>query len=99
VARYVDAHNFYYVTVRRTGQIDIRKQVDGVISVLTSANFVPVQGTYIDLQFRVINDQLQVFVNGQVYLSARDGAIARGQYGLATYRTAVTVETMFAMQP
>jgi hypothetical protein len=73
--------------------------VDGVITVLASANFVPVPGQYYDLQFRVINDQLQVFVDRTLVASAHDGAIARGRYGLATYRTAMTVESMSVMQP
>jgi hypothetical protein len=99
LARYVDARNYYYVTVRRTGQIDIRKQVDGVITVLASASFTPVPGQYHVLQFRVINDQLQVFVDWTLVASAHDTAIARGQYGLATYRTAATFENYSVLQP
>ena len=32
MARYVDARNFYYVTIRSTGQIQIRKKVNGVVT-------------------------------------------------------------------
>jgi hypothetical protein len=99
LARYVDARNFYYVTVRRTGQIDIRKQVNGVVTVLASASFTPVTGRYHELQFRVINDQLQVFVDRTLKASAHDTAIARGKYGLATYRATATWETLSVLQP
>jgi hypothetical protein len=99
MARYVDPANFYYVTARNTGQIQIRKVVDGVITVLASASFTPVAGQYYDLRFLVINDQLQVFVDRTFMASAHDDAIARGQYGLATYRTAATWESLSAVQP
>ena len=39
LARYIDARNHYYVTVRSTGQVQIRKIVNGVITVLGTANF------------------------------------------------------------
>jgi hypothetical protein len=99
LARYVDARNYYYVTVRRTGKIDIRKQVNGVVTVLASGSFTAVPGRDYDLQFRVINDQLQVFVDRRLMASAHDAAIARGQYGLATYRAAATWETLAVLQP
>ena len=99
MARYVDPSNFYYVTVRSTGQIQIRKVVHGVVTVLASANFTPVPLQYYDLQFRVINDQLQVFVDRTLVASAHDDDIARGQYGLATYRTAATWESFSVKQP
>jgi hypothetical protein len=99
LARYVDPPNHYYVTVRNTNQIQIRKKVGGVITVLASVGFTPVPGETFDLHLRVIDDQLQVFVNSELVASAHAGDIASGQYGLATYRTAVTWNNMFAGQP
>jgi hypothetical protein len=86
LARYVDGQNFYYVTLRATGQIDIRKVVNGGITVLASANFTPVIGTYYRMRFLVVNDQLQLFVDDALVAAAHDGAIASGIYGVATYR-------------
>jgi hypothetical protein len=99
LARYVDPRNHYYVTARSTGQIQIRKIVNGVITVLASASFTPVAGQVNDLRFRVIGDQLQLFVNGELKASAHAGDIASGQYGLATYRTAATWEMLSVSQP
>jgi hypothetical protein len=99
LARYVDPNNHYYVTARSTGQIQIRKKVNGVISVLASADFTPVPGQGYELQFRVINDQLKLFVNRVLVASAHDGDIAQGQYGLATYRTAATWDWVSVFQP
>ena len=63
LARYIDARNHYYVTVRSTGQVQIRKIVNGVITVLGTANFTAVPGRYHDVRFLLINDQLQLYVD------------------------------------
>jgi hypothetical protein len=87
------------VTVRSTGQVQIRKIVDGVITVLGSANFTPVLGRYYDVRFLVINDQLQLYVDRALVATAHDRAIASGKYGLATYRAAARWETFWVFQP
>jgi hypothetical protein len=48
---------------------------------------------------RVINDQLQLFVNDALVASAHDRDIARGQYGIATYRNRTTWESITVVQP
>jgi pectate lyase len=101
VARYVDPRNHYYVTVRSSDQLQIRKQVNGVITVLASIPFkaAPSPGQYIEYRFRVINDQLQLFVDGELVASAHDAEIPQGRYGLATYRAAATWQYVLATQP
>ena len=99
LARYVDARNHYYVTVRGTNQIDIRKMVNGVITVLASSTYTAPPGVYREYRLRVINDQLQLFVNGALVASAHDRDIARGRYGLATYRTQATWQSIRVTQP
>jgi hypothetical protein len=83
----------------RTGQIQIRKVVNGVITVLASANFTATLGQYCDVRFLVISDQLQVYVDGSLTATAHDGAIASGKYGLATYRAKANWETLSVLQP
>ena len=99
LARYVDARNHYYVTVRSSGQVQIRKIVDGVITVLGTANFTAVLGRYYDVRFVLINDQLQLYVDGTLVAAAHDRAIASGKYGMATYRAAARWEKFWVMQP
>jgi hypothetical protein len=99
LARYVDANNHYYVTARSSGQIQIRKIINGVVTVLASSNFTAAPGVYHDLRLRVINDQLQLFVDDALVAGAHDTAIATGQYGMETYRAAATWETFGATQP
>jgi hypothetical protein len=101
VARYVDTRNHYYVTVRSTDELQIKKQVDGVTTVLASIPFKanPFPGQYLEYRFRVIGDQLQLFVEGELAASVHDSDIPRGQYGLATYRAAATWEYVAVLQP
>jgi len=99
MARYVDANNYYYVTIRRTGQIQIRKVVNGVITVLASANFIATLGQYYDVRFLVIGDQLQLYVNASLVATAHDRSIASGRYGLATYRAMANWATFAVLQP
>ena len=99
LARYVDARNHYYVTVRSSGQIQIRKILNGVITTLGSANFTAVPGQYYDVQFLVINDQLHLYVDRALVATAHDRDIARGQYGIATYRAAANWDAFWVMQP
>jgi hypothetical protein len=99
LARYVDANNHYYATIRSSGQIQIRKKVNGVITVLATANFITVLGQYYDVRFLVINDQLQLYVNQALVATAHDREIASGKYGLATYRAAGRWDSVAVLQP
>ena len=99
LARYVDANNFYYVAICRTGQIQIRKLVNGVVTVLASANFTAAIGQYYEGQFLVINDQLQLYVDGALVANAHDRSIASGRYGLATYRAKANWDWLSVWQP
>ena len=99
IARYVNANNFYYFTIRSTGQIQIRKRVNGVNTVLASASFTAAIGQYYPVRFLVINDQLQLYVNYVLVATAHDGAITSGRYGLATYRATGNWESFAVLQP
>ncbi len=99
LARYVDARNHYYVTICSTSQIQIRKLVNGVVTVLASANYTVPPGEYHEYRFRLMNDQLQLFIDDALVASAHDRDIPSGQYGMATYRAAATWETFWVSQP
>jgi hypothetical protein len=99
IARYVDSQNYYYVTARESGQIQIRKKVNGVVTVLASASHPAVVGRSFDVRFLVVNDQLQLWVDRVLVASAHDRDITKGQYGLATYRAAANYDSFVVYQP
>jgi hypothetical protein len=99
LARYVDARNHYYATIRSTGQIQIRKIVDGVVTVLATANFAAVPGRYYEVRLLVINDQLHLYVDQQLVANAHDRDLTSGRYGIATYRAAANWNAFWVLQP
>ena len=99
IARYVDAKNFYYVTVRQDNTISLRKQVNGTIYVLDTAPLTVTAGTAYTLRLEAIGTALRAHVNGNVVLEATDSSHARGRYGLATYQTAAAYDDFVAWGP
>jgi hypothetical protein len=98
MARYADARTYYSLSVRSSGQIQLRKTVGGVTTVLRSASFAPGTG-YRQYGLRVIGRELHGYVDGELVLESNDGDIAAGAYGLTTYHTAISSSRFYASQP
>jgi hypothetical protein len=99
LARYQDPQNFYYVAIRSKNQIQIRKVVNGVTTILAAAPFTAQPGVYHDFSFSVINDQLHLLVDGALVAAAHDGSFTSGQYGMGTYRATATWKSLSVTQP
>ena len=99
IARYRDAQNYYYVTLRSGGTVSLRKLTNGAITTLTSAPLNVSLGTTYLLRLEAVGNQLRVFVNGDQLLQAQDGSHPSGSGGLVTYKTAVTFDDYVAYQP
>lgn len=99
LARWVDARNFYYLTLRSNGKLELRKQVNGVITVLRSVPFSAEPGRFYRLGLDVLGDQLHAYVDGAFVAGAVDGDIAEGKYGLGSYRAAFTYQWFDVRQP
>jgi hypothetical protein len=98
-ARYADASNYYQVSLRSSNQLQIRKVVNGQLTVLASKSFTVTPGRFYELRLDVFGDQLHAYVDGVLVAQARDGALERGHYGIGTYRTAATFQTFIVDQP
>ncbi len=99
IARWRDSNTFYYLTVRSSNRLEIRKQVNGVISVLATVNFTATPGRFYDLKFTTLRDELHAYVDGVLVAQAQDGQIPDGQYGLGMYRAAATFQNFIVTQP
>jgi hypothetical protein len=97
--RWQDANNYYYVTLRNTNQISLRKLVGGAISVLDTATLPVTQGGSYRVRLEAIKDQLRVYVGGQLLLEATDSSYARGRYGLVMSKTATIYDDVLVTQP
>jgi hypothetical protein len=99
LARYVDARTHYYVTLRANNRVEIRKRVNGAGTLLAWTNYTVTTGRGYHLRFRLIEDQLQLFVNGVLVARARDSEIPAGRHGLGTYLAAATWDSVWVTQP
>jgi hypothetical protein len=87
VARYIDANNYYYITVRNSNTIQLKKIVNGVVTTLGSASLAVALNRNYALRLEAQGEQLRAFVDGRLVLSAFDNALTRGRPGIAMYRT------------
>lgn len=99
LARYQDPRNYYYVAIRSKNQVQIRKVVNGVTTVLAAAAFTAQPGLYHDYRFSLINDQLHLLVDGALVAGAHDDSFTSGQYGMGTYRATATWKLLLVSQP
>jgi pectate lyase len=99
MARYVDDSNYYYLSVRSSNTVSIRKLVNGSITVLASTA-LPVQvGTWYSLRIEAIGTKLRGYVNGALVLEVDDSSHPSGATGLLTYRAAADFDDYRAVQP
>jgi hypothetical protein len=85
--RFVDTQNYYYVTLRSSGSVQLKRMRGGVFTTLASAP-LPVQ---LNRAYRVrlesIGGMHRVRVNGQLLLTAVDtGALVAGNAALIMYK-------------
>ena len=99
LARWHDARTHYYLSVRSTGRLEIRKVLNGTITVLKSVPFTATPGRYYNFKFAVVGNELHAYVDDVFVAGAIDNDIAEGQYGLATYRAAATYQNFYVNQP
>jgi pectate lyase len=99
MARYVDASNYYYMTVRSSNTLSLRKLNNGAITVLATVPLpVSVESSYA-LRLEVVGSRLRGYVNGRLLVEATDSTHARGMGGVAMYKTSADFINYRAYQP
>jgi hypothetical protein len=99
LARYQDDRNFYYVTVRNTNTVSLRKLVNGTIFILDTASLPVSTGRWYSLRLEAVGNLLRVYVDNRLLLEAPDSSHPKGTYGLATYRTIADFDDVVVTQP
>lgn len=99
LARYRDANNYYYVTIRNSNEISLRRLLNGAIQVLDSAPFSVSTGIEYPLRLEAIQDQLRVYVGERLVLEATDATFSEGRYGAVMYKSATAYEGVRVTQP
>jgi hypothetical protein len=99
IARYVDSANYYYASVRGTNQLQIRKVVGGVTTVLAATSLTVAPGDFHDIELQALGNELHALVDGKLVATALDDDIKKGRYGYATYHTAASFSSLVVSQP
>jgi hypothetical protein len=99
LARYADARNYYYVTLRSDNTIALRKLVNGAIHVLDSAPLTVSAGTSYVIRLEAVGSSLRAYVNGKLLLEAKDTAHLRGKQGAVMYKAAATYQDFLVWEP
>ena len=93
VSRFADAQNFYYVTVRSSNSIQLKRMAGGTITTLTSAPLGVTLRNY-RLRLESVGVWHRVFVDDRLVLQARDGNLRQGRLGLMTSRASADFDNL-----
>jgi len=99
MARYVDDSNYYYLTLRHTNLVSLRKVTNGVITELGTYSLPITLGTWYRLRIEAVGAQIRGFVNGVLVAEATDTTHPRGAAGPITNRAAADFDDYHAIQP
>jgi hypothetical protein len=94
ITRYVDAQNYYYVTVRSSGRIELRRMARGVFTTLDSQPFPVTLGRNYRLRLESVGGYHRVYVDDLRLLQAQDFTHAQGQLGVMTSRASADFDNL-----
>ena len=99
-AHLVDERNYYYLTLRRSNQLSLRRLVNGSIQVLATVPQPVATGTWYDLRLELIGTNIRAYVNGNLRIQTRDSTRSGGgRNALLMYKTAADFASYIAYQP
>jgi hypothetical protein len=92
--RWTDASNYYYVTLRSSGIIQLKRKQGGVFATIDSAS-IPwaLHHTY-RLRLESVGTLHRVYVDGNLVLEAWDDALSHGHAALLSYRVAADYDNV-----
>jgi hypothetical protein len=99
IARYTDDRNFYYVTLRSSNKLSLRKLVNGAITEIGSVPLAVNAGTTYALRLEAVGQSLRVYLNDSLVMQAVDSSHAKGRGGAVTYKAAAQFDDYVAYQP
>jgi len=94
--RRTDDANYYYVTLRTNGRIELKRMRNGVFTVLTSGPATLAIGAKVRLRLESIGGTHRVYLNDQQVLSALDFTMSQGSVGILTNRAAADFDNIIA---
>ena len=92
--RRTDASNYYYVTLRSSGTIQLKRMQGGVFARIDSAILPWALNRKYRLRLESIGTLHRVYVNGTLVLEAWDDALSHGRAALLSYRVAADYDNV-----
>jgi hypothetical protein len=99
MARHVDDRNFYYLSLRSSNTVSLRKMIDDSSTTLAQATFTVTPGAWYQLRLDVVGKNLRAYVNGTLLLEASDDSLPRGNSGPVMFKAATDFDDFCAYQP
>ncbi len=97
VTRYQDEQNFFYVTLRSGGTVQLRRVRNGAASELARAPLTVTTNRTYHVRLESIGGTHRVFINGQLLLDVDvAGKVDAGSPGIAMYRTRADIDNVVA---
>ena len=94
--RRTDDANYYYVTLRTNGRIELKRMRNGVFTTLTSGPATLAIGAKVRLRLESIGAMHRVYLNDQQVLTAHDFTLKQGSVGILTNRAAADFDNIIA---
>ena len=92
--RRTDASNYYYVTLRSSGIIQLKRMQGGVFATLDSASVPWALNRTYRLRLESVGTLHRVYVDGNLVLEAWDDALAHGRAALLSFRAAADFDNV-----
>lgn len=99
-AQVKDANNYYYLSLRRSNQLSLRRMVNGTPQVIATVPQTVTTGTFYDLRLEIVGTNIRAFVNGDLKIQTRDASISGGgRNAMLMYKAAADWQSYIAYQP
>jgi hypothetical protein len=94
MTRHRDDGNYYYVTLRRSGSVQLRKLVNGVVSTLDAEPMTVTPGRKYRLRLESMGQTHRVYVDDRLVLTGYDATHTEGTVGLIMCRTSADFDNV-----
>jgi hypothetical protein len=99
-AHVVDDNNYYYLTLRNSHVISLRRMVNGKVQVIANVHQSAYPNFWYDLRLEIIGHDIRAYVNGELKISYRDSTMTGGGgNGILMFHTAADFYHYIAYQP
>ena len=92
--RYTDPGNYYYLTLRQSNVVQIRRFLNGSFQSVASAPQTFTLGRTYRLRLEAVGTWIRAYVDGKLVLTYRDDTLSHGQAGLLMSRARADVDNV-----